>query len=87
MEKKKNRTDNAQALTRAIYSRLPMVILDDVMSGLDARTANLVTGSLFGPEGHFRKAGISVVLATHSRMCPMSLSGDRTQDHTDHVTY
>lgn len=46
------------------------MILDDVMSGLDARTASLVTTSLFGPEGHFRKAGISVVLATHSRMFP-----------------
>ena len=39
------------------------------MSGLDAKTASLVTTRLFGKEGgHFRKAGISVVIATHSRM-------------------
>jgi ATP-binding cassette, subfamily C (CFTR/MRP), member 1 len=37
------------------------------MSGLDAKTASLVTTRLFGAEGHFRRAGISVVLATHSR--------------------
>ena len=41
------------------------------MSGLDAKTASLVTTRLFGAEGHFRRAGISVVLATHSRKYDM----------------
>ena len=55
------------ALARAVYSRLPIVILDDVLSGLDLQTASFITDRLFGREGHFRKAGISVVLATHNR--------------------
>ncbi|KAK0656433.1 ABC transporter [Cercophora newfieldiana] len=55
------------ALARAIYSRLPVVVLDDVMSGLDAKTASLVTTKLFGVEGYFRRAGVSVIIATHSR--------------------
>ncbi|KAK0634859.1 putative ATP-binding cassette transporter [Bombardia bombarda] len=55
------------ALARAVYSRLPIVILDDVMSGLDPTTASMVTVKLFSKDGYFRKAGISVVIATHSR--------------------
>lgn len=56
-----------QALARAVYSRLPIVILDDVMSGLDSKTASVIVARLFGKQGHFRKAEISVVIATHSR--------------------
>jgi ATP-binding cassette subfamily C (CFTR/MRP) protein 1 len=55
-----------QALARAVYSRLPVVILDDVMSGLDPTAASIVSTRLFGRDGHFRKAGISVILATHN---------------------
>lgn len=56
------------ALARAIYSRLPVIVLDDVMSGLDPKTAGLVTTRLFDRKtGHARMAGISVVIATHSR--------------------
>ncbi|KAK3329761.1 P-loop containing nucleoside triphosphate hydrolase protein [Apodospora peruviana] len=55
------------ALARAVYSRLPIVILDDMMSGLDPATAGIIITRLFSKDGHFRKAGISVVLATHSR--------------------
>ncbi|KAH8668572.1 ABC transporter [Xylariales sp. PMI_506] len=55
------------ALARAVYSRLPVVILDDVMSGLDPKTASIVSTELFGKGGHFRRNGISVVVATHNR--------------------
>ncbi|KAK4204615.1 P-loop containing nucleoside triphosphate hydrolase protein [Triangularia verruculosa] len=55
------------ALARAVYSRLPVVILDDALSGLDPATAGTILSRLFGRDGHFRKAGISVVIATHSR--------------------
>ncbi|XP_044722253.1 ABC transporter transmembrane domain-containing protein [Hirsutella rhossiliensis] len=55
------------ALARAIYSKLPMVIMDNVTSGFDARTARSVSTLLFDPDGYFRKAGIAVVLATHNR--------------------
>ncbi|ORY60115.1 putative multidrug resistance-associated protein [Pseudomassariella vexata] len=52
------------ALARAIYSRLPVVVLDDVLSGLDASTSTRIWARLFGRNGYFRKADISVILAT-----------------------
>ncbi|POR31354.1 Uncharacterized protein TPAR_08439 [Tolypocladium paradoxum] len=55
------------ALARAVYSRLPIVVMDDVTSGLDNRTARAIATRLFSKDGHFRKAGISVILATHNR--------------------
>lgn len=55
------------ALARAVYSRLPVIILDDVLSGLDSKTARFIIDRLFAGDAYFRKAGISVVLATHNR--------------------
>jgi ATP-binding cassette subfamily C (CFTR/MRP) protein 1 len=43
------------------------VMLDDVMSGLDNKSARAIIARLFSKEGHFRKAGISVIIVTHSR--------------------
>ncbi|CEJ92591.1 hypothetical protein VHEMI08233 [[Torrubiella] hemipterigena] len=54
------------ALARAVYSRLPIVILDDIMSGFDSKTTGNILEKLFSQNGYFRKAGISVILATHS---------------------
>lgn len=54
------------ALARAVYSRLPVVVLDDVLSGLDSKTARFIIDRLFARDAYFRKAGISVVLATHN---------------------
>ncbi|TWU72314.1 hypothetical protein ED733_000129 [Metarhizium rileyi] len=45
----------------------PILILDDVFSGLDSRTTRVVLDRLFGENGHFRKQGYSVIVATHSR--------------------
>ncbi|KAK0633646.1 ABC transporter type 1, transmembrane domain-containing protein [Immersiella caudata] len=56
-----------QALARAIYSTLPVVVFDDVTSGLDSKAVTLVMTRLFGSEGYFRQGGVSVVMATHSR--------------------
>ncbi|KAG8415785.1 hypothetical protein J3458_009605 [Metarhizium acridum] len=53
------------ALARAVYSKLPVVILDDFTSGLDPKASHTVQTSLFHTDGHFRKAGISVVLAVN----------------------
>ncbi|KAK3949643.1 P-loop containing nucleoside triphosphate hydrolase protein [Pseudoneurospora amorphoporcata] len=55
------------SLARAVYSRAPVVILDDVMSGLDHATAKEITTRLFSRQGHLRKAGVSVILATHNK--------------------
>ncbi|PWY72279.1 putative multidrug resistance-associated protein [Aspergillus heteromorphus CBS 117.55] len=55
------------ALARAMYSRLPNILLDDVFSGLDSRCIGHIISTLFAPDGHFRKAGTSVILATHTQ--------------------
>lgn len=59
------------SLARAMYSRAPVIILDDVMSGLDPATAKEVTTRLFSRQGYLRKAGVSVILATHNSRSPL----------------
>ncbi|RDW93046.1 ABC transporter, integral membrane type 1 [Aspergillus mulundensis] len=54
------------ALSRALYSRARVVLLDDVFSGIDAAGTERIARNLFGEQGLFRKIGSSVVLATHS---------------------
>ncbi|RAK78057.1 putative ABC multidrug transporter [Aspergillus fijiensis CBS 313.89] len=54
------------ALARALYARKPLVILDDVFAGLDAKTEQHVFTALFGPEGLLRQEGTTTVLATNS---------------------
>ncbi|KAI1406922.1 P-loop containing nucleoside triphosphate hydrolase protein [Hypoxylon sp. FL1857] len=53
------------ALARAVYSKLPVVVLDDCTSGLDPTTSRNILNKLLHKDGHFRKSGISVILATH----------------------
>lgn len=55
-----------QALARAIYSRLDPVVLDDVLSGVDPKTAGLITERLLGESGYFRTANRSAVIVTSS---------------------
>uniref|UniRef100_A0A093VBK4 Metal resistance protein YCF1 n=1 Tax=Talaromyces marneffei PM1 TaxID=1077442 RepID=A0A093VBK4_TALMA len=43
------------ALARAVYSRLPIVILDDVFSGLDSHSTMLISTRLFDQDGHFHR--------------------------------
>ncbi|EQL02449.1 ABC transporter, transmembrane domain, type 1 [Ophiocordyceps sinensis CO18] len=54
------------ALARAVYARKPMLILDDVFSALDGRTAQAVFLQLLGRDGLLRKLGTTVVMTTHS---------------------
>jgi len=55
-----------QALARAVYSRKPIVILDDVFSGLDPVTEDIIFRSLFGSDGLLRRQFQTVILATHA---------------------
>lgn len=57
---------NRISLARAVYSRRPLVLLDDVLSGLDTRTERLVFNRVLGPQGFLRKMKSTVVLATHA---------------------
>ncbi|KAH8591587.1 P-loop containing nucleoside triphosphate hydrolase protein [Bisporella sp. PMI_857] len=54
------------ALARAIYSRPEIIILDDVLSALDAKTEAHVAEMLLGSNGIFRKHGTTVILITHA---------------------
>ncbi|KAI1115542.1 P-loop containing nucleoside triphosphate hydrolase protein [Nemania sp. NC0429] len=54
------------SIARAVYSRKPIAILDDVLSGLDAVTEEAVFRGVFGANGLFKRNGVLVILATHS---------------------
>ena len=47
-----------------MYSRRELVLLDDVLSGLDNRTENAVFHNVLGQGGLLRRAGNTVVLAS-----------------------
>ncbi|GAB1311376.1 Multidrug resistance protein MDR [Madurella fahalii] len=54
------------ALARAVYSRKRTMVMDDVLSGLDATTEKAVFSSLFGRQGLLNQSGVTVVLATNA---------------------
>ncbi|KAF2664072.1 P-loop containing nucleoside triphosphate hydrolase protein [Microthyrium microscopicum] len=53
-------------LARAVYSRSPVVVLDDIFSGLDPMTEEIIFQSLFGFNGILRNKSQTVILATHA---------------------
>lgn len=55
-----------QALARAVYARRDVVILDDVLSGLDATTENYIFHNLIGAGGLLRGLGSTILLASSS---------------------
>ncbi|KAF0639068.1 hypothetical protein FPSE5266_00902 [Fusarium pseudograminearum] len=54
------------AIARAVYSRKPIAIFDDVFSGLDKVTEQIVFTQVFGKDGLLRKNGTTIILATHA---------------------
>ncbi|PWY86607.1 P-loop containing nucleoside triphosphate hydrolase protein [Aspergillus sclerotioniger CBS 115572] len=54
------------ALARALYSRQPLLLLDDIFSGFDAETEKLVIARLFSEGGFCTKHNLTTILATHS---------------------
>ncbi|KFA71226.1 hypothetical protein S40288_03837 [Stachybotrys chartarum IBT 40288] len=52
------------ALARAVYAQKDTIILDDVFSGLDAHTENLVFHNLLGVHGILRQARSTVIFAS-----------------------
>lgn len=63
---KRPETDYFKSLARAVYSRKPVLLLDDILSGLDRRTEHAIFTRLFGRDGIFRGSDTTVVLVTHS---------------------
>lgn len=55
------------ALARAIYSRAPVIVLDDVLSALDVTTASIILNRLLGPNGLLIQTGATVIMTTNIR--------------------
>jgi ATP-binding cassette subfamily C (CFTR/MRP) protein 1 len=55
-----------QALARAVYNRKPIVILDDVLKGLDADTYTKCFKAILGARGLLRRNRTAIILATHN---------------------
>ncbi|KAF1739837.1 Canalicular multispecific organic anion transporter 2 [Beauveria bassiana] len=53
------------SLARAVYDELEVLVLDDVLSSLDALTAETIMSRLFGVNGLLRRLGRTVVMTTN----------------------
>jgi ATP-binding cassette, subfamily C (CFTR/MRP), member 1 len=54
------------ALARAIYARPTVFIFDDIFSGLDAVTEEVIFTRVFGPDGMLRRLKATVIFCTHA---------------------
>ncbi|POR38791.1 Canalicular multispecific organic anion transporter 2 [Tolypocladium paradoxum] len=54
------------SFARALYSRNPIMILDDVLTGLDRSTERHILDAVFGPEGLLKMFNSTVILTTNS---------------------
>jgi ABC-type multidrug transport system fused ATPase/permease subunit len=52
------------------------MIFDDILSGLDSTTEQLLFQRLFSEQGLLRKLGITTVLATHAGMLILAVCFD-----------
>ncbi|KAF2713348.1 P-loop containing nucleoside triphosphate hydrolase protein [Pleomassaria siparia CBS 279.74] len=57
---------NRISLARALYARKPILVVDDMLAGLDNTTEKLVFDRVFGRNGLLRRSGATVILATHA---------------------
>ncbi|KAM0708560.1 hypothetical protein Q7P35_005212 [Cladosporium inversicolor] len=53
------------ALARALYSRIFILMLDDIFSGLDVGSLRHIVIYVFGSSGIARRHGLTVLMATH----------------------
>ncbi|KAL2881878.1 hypothetical protein SGCOL_002614 [Colletotrichum sp. CLE4] len=61
------------AIARALYARQELLLLDDVFSGLDSSTEDIVFNNLFGTSGLLRHTDTTVILASSdSRRVPFA---------------
>lgn len=54
------------SFARALYSRNPITILDDVLTGLDRTTERSILNDVFGPDGLLKNLKTTVVMATNT---------------------
>lgn len=54
------------SIARALYAESDLLIFDDILSGLDADTEELLFNRVFGPAGIIKRRQATAVLCTHS---------------------
>ncbi|CAG8415715.1 unnamed protein product [Penicillium salamii] len=54
------------AFARALYSKEPVLILDDALTGLDRETEKIILESVFAPRGIIKESRRTVIMATNS---------------------
>jgi len=54
------------SLARAVYARKDLIVIDDVLSGLDATTEEKIFARLFSKQGLLRDLGTTVIFVTHA---------------------
>ncbi|KAF1972843.1 P-loop containing nucleoside triphosphate hydrolase protein [Bimuria novae-zelandiae CBS 107.79] len=57
---------NRLSLARALYARKPILVIDDMLAGLDNRTEKLVFNRVFAHGGILHQSGTTVILASHA---------------------
>ncbi|KAJ6785357.1 hypothetical protein PWT90_03232 [Aphanocladium album] len=57
------------SLARAVYTQMDILVLDDVLSALDAQTASSIAERLFGPDGLCRRWRSTVIMTTNRPQC------------------
>jgi ATP-binding cassette subfamily C (CFTR/MRP) protein 1 len=74
------------ALARTIYAKADIVLLDDILSALDASTREQIVQRLFGEEGVFRRLNSTVILATNATQYLSRADQIVILDSTGHIT-
>ncbi|CAG8888161.1 unnamed protein product [Penicillium egyptiacum] len=54
------------ALARALYSKEPVLVLDDALTGLDGETEKIILENLFAEHGSLKRSRQTVIMATNS---------------------
>lgn len=60
------------ALTRAVYTRRKLLLLDDILSALDRKTKAIIIERLFGGNGLLRRTMSTVIMVTHESRAPFN---------------
>ncbi|GFF54141.1 metal resistance protein YCF1 [Aspergillus udagawae] len=66
IQKQRSRGLLHQGIARAIYAQEKLLLLDDVFSGLDAKTEERIFHNLFGANGLLKEGDTTVILATNA---------------------
>ncbi|KAK0112722.1 hypothetical protein ONS95_014458 [Cadophora gregata] len=54
------------ALARAVYTRQPIILLDDIFSALDNKTQGILSNRLLSSDGLFRRLSTTVIFVTNT---------------------